>query len=133
MSYLFSNCASNSGIRSRRIVVALGRNSGSFCKRSLTSCLNIGEYCPLIGANWPRIILLTKAENDFFFKVKKSLKGSLDSISSPSPSVKIQNMGGKVCLRCKGKTLLGIVNKLFVFKSLLTTSSNVLPLHLFRP
>ena len=63
MSYLFSNCASNSGIRSRRIVVALGRNSGSFCKRSLTSCLNIGEYCPLIGANWPRIILLTKAEN----------------------------------------------------------------------
>ena len=39
-------------------------------------------------------------------------------------------MGGKVCLRCKGKTLLGVVNKLFVFKSLLTTPSNVLPLHL---
>ena len=48
-----------------------------------------------------------------FRKVKKILKGSLDSISSPSPSVKIQIMGGKVCLRCKGKTLLGIVNKLF--------------------
>ena len=66
-------------------------------------------------------------------KVEKILKGSLDSISSPSPSVKIQIMGGKVCLRCKGKTLLGIVNKLFVFKSLLKTSSNVLPLHLSRP
>ena len=37
-------------------------------------------------------------------KVEKILKGSLDSIPSPSPSVKIQIMGGKVCLRCKGKT-----------------------------
>ena len=51
------------------------------------------------------------------FKVRKGtveniLKGSLDSIPSTSPSVKIQIMGGKVCLRCKGKTLLGIVNKL---------------------
>ena len=34
-------------------------------------------------------------------KVEKILKGSLDRI--PSPSVKIQIMGGKVCLRCKGK------------------------------
>ena len=47
-------------------------------------------------------------------------------IPSPSPSVKIQIMDGK----CKGKTLLGDVNKLLVFKSLLTTPSNVLPLHL---
>ena len=38
-------------------------------------------------------------------KVEKILKGSMDSILSPSPSVKIQIMGGKVCLRCKGKTL----------------------------
>jgi hypothetical protein len=45
-------------------------------------------------------------------KVENILKGSLDSIPSPSTSVKIQIMGGKVCLRCKGKTLLGIVNKL---------------------
>ena len=43
-------------------------------------------------------------------KAKKILKGSLDPI--PSPSVKIQITGGKFCLRCKGKTLLGIVNKL---------------------
>jgi hypothetical protein len=35
-------------------------------------------------------------------KVETIFKGSLDSISSPS--VKIQ-MGKKVCLRCKGKTL----------------------------
>ena len=51
-------------------------------------------------------------------KVEKILKGSLDSI--PSPSVKIQTMSGKVCLSCKGKTLLGN-------KSLLTSPNNVLP------
>ena len=63
-------------------------------------------------------------------KVEKILKGSLVLIPSPSPSVKIKIMGGKICLRSKGKTLLGDVNKLFVFKSLLTTSGKVLPLHL---
>ena len=57
-------------------------------------------------------------------KVEKILKGSLDLIPSPSPSVKIQIMGGKVCLRCKGKTLLGVVNKLLKTKSLLTSPSN---------
>ena len=36
-------------------------------------------------------------------KIEKILIGSLDSIPSPSPSVKIQIMGRKVCLRCKGK------------------------------
>ena len=56
-------------------------------------------------------------------KVEKILKGSLDSIPSPSPSVKIQIMGEKVSLRCKGKTLLGDVNKVFVFKSLLTMAT----------
>ena len=63
-------------------------------------------------------------------KVEKILKGSLDWIPSPSPSVKIQIMGGKVCLRCKGKTLLGVVNKLLKTKSLLTSPSNVLPYYL---
>jgi hypothetical protein len=43
-------------------------------------------------------------------KVENILKCSLDSI--PSPSVKIQIMGGNVCLRCKGKPLLSVVNKL---------------------
>ena len=59
-------------------------------------------------------------------KVEKTLKGSLDSIPSPSHSVKIQIIGGKVCLSCKGLTLLGIVNKLFKTKSFLTSPSNVL-------
>jgi hypothetical protein len=45
-------------------------------------------------------------------KVEKILKGSLDSISSPSTSVKIQIMSGKVYLSSKGKTLLDVVNKL---------------------
>ena len=45
------------------------------------------------------------------YKVENVLKGSLDSIPLPSPSVKIQIMGKKVCLRCKGKTLMGVVNK----------------------
>ena len=67
------------------------------------------------------------------YKVEKILKGSLDLISSPSPPVKIQIMGNEVCLMHEGKTLLGIFNKLFVFKSLLTISSNVLPLQLSLP
>ena len=63
----------------------------------------------------------------FFFKVENILKGSLDSIPSPSPSVKIQTMGGKVSLMCKSKTLLGILKTtLFVFKSLLTSPSNAM-------
>jgi len=52
----------------------------------------------------------------YLFKVEKILKGSLGSIQSSSPSVKILIMGGKVCLRCKGKTLLDVVNKLLKTK-----------------
>ena len=74
--------------------------------------------------------LWSKIQVKNFFKVEKILKGSLDSITSPSPSVKTQIMGGKICLRYKGKTLLGVVNKLLKTKSLLTTPINVLPLHL---
>jgi hypothetical protein len=65
-----------------------------------------------------------------FIPVEKFLKGSLDSIPSPSPSVKIQTMGGKVCLGCKGKILLGVVNKLLKTKSSLTSPSSVLPYYL---
>ena len=65
-----------------------------------------------------------------FHKVEKILKGSRDSIPSPLPSVKIQIIGGKVCFRCKSKTLLGVVNKLLITKSLLTSPSNVLPYYL---
>ena len=63
-------------------------------------------------------------------KVDKNLKGILDSILSPSPSENIQIMGGKVCLRCKGKTMLGIVDKFLKTNSLLTSSSNVWPYYL---
>ena len=45
-------------------------------------------------------------------KGKKILKDSLDSIQSPLPSVKMQTIGGKVCLRGKSKKLLGDINKL---------------------
>jgi hypothetical protein len=44
--------------------------------------------------------------------------------------VKIQTMGGKICLRCKGKTLLGVVNKCLKTKGLLTSPSNILPCYL---
>ena len=64
-----------------------------------------------------------------FTNIFVSSKSKKDLIASPSPSVKIQNMGGIVCLRCKGKTFL-VVKKLFIFKSLLTTPSNVLTSHL---
>ena len=40
-----------------------------------------------------------------FCKVEKILEGSMNLIPSPSPSVKIQIKGGKVCLRCKGKDI----------------------------
>ena len=53
-------------------------------------------YCPLVKKNW-------------FGKVGKNLKGSLDSF----PWVKIQITGRKVCLRCKGITLLGICQQTF--------------------
>ena len=36
---------------------------------------------------------------DLIIKVENILKGSLDLIPSPSPSVKIQIIGGKVYLR----------------------------------
>jgi len=53
--------------------------------------------------------VLTKYENVIVVK-KKTSKGSLNLIPSPLPSVKVRIMGRKVCLRCKGKTLLGVVN-----------------------
>ena len=47
-------------------------------------------------------------------QVENILEGSLDLI--PSPSVKIQIMSRKVCLRWKGKPLVSIVNKLLKTK-----------------
>ena len=63
-------------------------------------------------------------------KVEKINKGGLDLIPSPSPSVKIPIMDGKVSLRYKGKRSLGVVNKRLKTKSLLTPPSNVLPYYL---
>ena len=60
-------------------------------------------------------------------KLENVLKGSLDLIPSPSPSVKIQVVGGKVCLRCKSKTLLGGVNKLLKRKSFAFTPETNFP------
>ena len=51
-------------------------------------------------------------KNTIRSKVEKILKGRLDLISSPSPSVKIQIMGRKVYLSHEGQTLLDVVNKL---------------------
>jgi hypothetical protein len=62
-----------------------------------------------------------------FIKVEKILKGSLDLIPSHSPSVKIQIMGWKVCLRCKGKTLLCVVNKLLKTRSIIQQCFALLP------
>ena len=59
-------------------------------------------------------VLLSLQSRILQAKVEKTLKGSLDLIPSPSLLVKIQIMSGKVCLRCKGKTLLGIENKKLV-------------------
>ena len=64
------------------------------------------------------ILLEPMLANNCLFKV---LKGSLDLTPSTKPSVKIQIVGGKVCLRCKGKTLFGVVNKLLKTISLLTS------------
>jgi hypothetical protein len=44
--------------------------------------------------------------------------------------MKFQIMGGKVCLKCKGKTLLGVAINLLKTKSLLTPPSNILPYYL---
>ena len=114
---------------------------------ALTQFLPIIDQVPTPGWHWWKEFLycikgIPVSSWHFYYhlphavnvvKVGKILKGSLDLISSPSPLVKIQIIGGKVFLRCKGKILLGDVNKLFVFKSLLKTPSNVLPQANFLP
>ena len=74
-----------------------------------------------------RIFFSQTRHSLFFMKVLNiPPNDSLDSIPSLSPSVKIQIFGGKVCLWCKGKTLLGIVNKLLKTKSLLVKTKKCL-------
>ena len=76
----------------------------------------------------PDNVTRTDIDMDQLGKIFFFFKSSLDLI--PSPSVKIQIMGGNIGLRCIGKTLLGIVNKLLKTKSLLSSSRNVLPYYL---
>ena len=66
------------------------------------------------------------------FKVEKILEGILDLIPSPSLSVWIQIIGGKVYLSyIIRQNIAGWCQKtFFFFKILLTMPSNVLPLHL---
>ena len=82
-----------------------------------------GFYCDLncwTGSSWidPNYFQKNPA-----VKVKKNQEDTLHSIPSPSPSVKIQNMGGKICWSSKGKTfyfqnIAGFCQKtLFVVKN----------------
>ena len=59
-------------------------------------------------------------------KAEKILKGNLDSIPSPSPSVKIQIMGGKFAWVVKAKHCW-VFSINFWKQSLLKITSNVLP------
>ena len=101
--------------------------------KSKWSCFNIFNFFRQISKGLKVCSISWKLRwfrEKFGCKVEKILKGSLNSIPSPSSSVKIQIMCGKVCLRCKGKILLGVVNILLKTKRVLTSPSNVLPLHL---
>ena len=69
----------------------------------------------------------------FGCEVEKILKVSLDLILSPPPSMKIQIMGGRVCLRCKDKTLLGLANKLLKTKKFVDINQQCFALLPFRP
>ena len=73
-----------------------------------------GNFAMSLTPSYPNMAILVMefqvwefkvSKNDVFrgnfSKVEKILKGSLDSILSPSHSVKIQIMDGKICLRQK--------------------------------
>ena len=88
------------------------------------------ESLTAVGKLKPKIFSKCDFTEAFYLlPLEKNIPGS-PLIPSSSPSVKIQIVGGKVCLRCKGKTLLGVVNKLLKTERLLTSPSNVLPYYL---
>ena len=65
-----------------------------------TSNVTKPRSLPHMWINWRTIRnQLIHGLRKIFIKVENILKGSLDSIPTPSPSVKIQIMGGKVYLK----------------------------------
>ena len=126
-SWVQANAVQEISLRVRSWFFVLSRKFFSVIAPDFTQC----NFCFLQLSLWFSLNIFGIFEF-IYFKVEKILKGSLDSIPSPSPSVKFQIMRRKVSLRYSGKTLLGDVNKLFVFKSLLTMTSKVLPLLLKR-
>ena len=61
-------------------------------KNGALMCTFLEKFGKILSGKTPSYLVT------FGPKVEKILKGSLDSIPSPSPSVKIQILGGKVCL-----------------------------------
>ena len=105
----------NFSIMSKLYFLTLHHEHGTISRVCMTNTFwqaseqNLWDYL----INWLFFIVIVKVEN--------IQEDSLDSIPSPTTLVKIQIIGGKVCLRCKGKTLLGVVKKLLKTKSLLTS------------
>ena len=53
----------------------------------------------MLGSQCPILLALCEYGFVLYLKVEKILEDSLDSVPSPSPSVKIQIMGGTVCFK----------------------------------
>ena len=80
---------------------------GIWCRSKTSINVQIVCYVLFILCNMRSSIFFSP--NCFSFKVEKILKVSLVSNPSDPLSVKIQIMDRKVCLRCKSKTLLGVL------------------------
>ena len=83
------------------------------------SCRSVGEKLIFLGHDFRYFLIWTNE-----CKVEKILKGNLDSITFTFSEN--SNYG----LESLCEVLLGVVNKLFKTKSLLTSPNNFLPLHL---
>ena len=82
--------------------ISMPENEKLFTEAAALSAAPSGE---ILLKNALSLNLLSDA---FFCKVENISKGSPDSIPSPSHLMKIQIMGGKFCLKHRGKTLLPI-------------------------
>ena len=80
-----------------------------------TNCLDLWKCCYWWQFwFWEYVVSPSlSCSHDRTIKVEKILKASLDLIPSPSPSVKIQIMDRKVCLRCKGKIQAIFLNRFY--------------------